>query len=93
MAELISLDEHGAIERMFLEFQALKRAGWQDGIYVPKDGTRFECVEAGSTGIHVGLWMTFGCASKTCGCVFVESGNDLWPSHPILWRPLTKAPR
>lgn len=62
---------------------ALKRLGWRDAVYCPKDGSPFDAIEAGSTGIHrchyFGEWPN--------GHYFVEEAGDLWPSRPILFRP------
>lgn len=56
--------------------------GWRDAIYCPKDGSSFEVIEAGSTGIHrahyQGEWPS--------GSWWCEDGGDLWPSRPILFR-------
>ncbi len=76
-------DEQAAIMMLFEAFQRLKDLGWQEAIYCPKDETTFEAIEAGSTGIHdcmyIGDWPT--------GSWEVIADNDLWPAHPILWRP------
>lgn len=60
----------------------LKELGWQEAIYCPKDGSAFEVIEAGSSGIHIahyeGEWPT--------GSWWVRDGGDLWPSRPVLWR-------
>lgn len=62
----------------------LKELGWSEACYCPKDGSEFEVIEAGSSGIHVahysGEWPK--------GCWWIHSDGDLWPSRPILWRPI-----
>jgi hypothetical protein len=75
-------DERAALEQMFEAWLRLKELGWREVIYSPKDGTVFDSISAGSTGIHdchyegewpEGGWWTF-------------DGGDLWPSRPILFR-------
>ncbi len=73
--------EASALVAMFNAYQALKRLGWGDIIYCPKDGTHFDAIEAGSTGIHdanyEGEWPN--------GHWWAYDG-DMWPSRPILFR-------
>lgn len=66
-------------------YQRLQELGWREAIYCPKDGTAFEAIEAGSTGIfrchYSGTWPD--------GSWWAEDGGDLRPSRPILLRPLS----
>lgn len=67
-------------------YQGLKALGWNDAMYCPKDGSRFLVIEAGSTGV-------FPCTYKgewPKGTYWTEDGGDLWPSRPILWKPMLK---
>lgn len=79
--------EADAIECMFDAFQRLKELGWKEAIYCPKDGTPFDVIEAGSTGIHdciyVGEWPD--------GHWWVLSAGDQWPSRPILFKAKSAA--
>lgn len=74
--------EQDAINLMHECFQRLKELGWNDAIYCPKDGSEFDAIEAGSTGIHRchydGEWPN--------GHWWVADDHDLWPSRPILYR-------
>ena len=74
-------DEQSAINAMFQAWLRLKEMGWRDAMYCPKDGTTFDVIEPGSTGIHPchyeGDWPT--------GSWWISDG-DLWPSRPILFR-------
>lgn len=58
--------------------------GWREAIYAPKDGTVFESISAGSTGIHLchyeGEWPE--------GSFWVHDVDDLWPGLPLLFRPM-----
>lgn len=60
----------------------LKELGWSDAIYCPKDGTLFDAIEAGSSGIHdcyyEGKWPD--------GSWWMPDEQDTWPSRPILYR-------
>lgn len=60
----------------------LRDLGWNDAIYCPKDGSVFDAIEFGSTGIqdchYSGEWPDGGW--------WAADGGDLWPSHPIMYR-------
>lgn len=71
--------EQDAINTLWSAYQRLKELDWNDAIYCPKDGSAFDVIEAGSTGIH--------------SCVYVGEWPDgMWlingddPSRPILYR-------
>lgn len=80
--------EQAAIHLFFQAWQRLKDFGWREAMYCPKDGTAFDVIEAGSTGIHdcqyQGQWPD--------GRFWVADAGDLWPSDPVLFR-LRKEPR
>lgn len=80
-------DERAAIIAMFEAHQRLIELGWKNAIYCPKDGTHFQAIEAGSTGIHdcnyQGEWPKGGW--------WVYDG-DIWPSRPVLFRLYPKEP-
>lgn len=75
-------DEQSALRMMFEAWQRLKELGWSEAIYCPKDGSEFDAIEAGSTGIHrchyEGKWPD--------GHWWIADHGDLWPSRPILYR-------
>lgn len=75
-------DERSAICAMFDAYDRLRELGWREAIYCPKDGSSFEVIEAGSTGIfrahYEGEWPK--------GSWWLEDGGDVWPSRPILHR-------
>lgn len=72
------------LKQMHDAYQGLEACGWRQIIYCPKDGTRFLAIEAGSTGVYPchyrGQWPT--------GSWWSEAHGDLWPSRPILWKPM-----
>ena len=74
--------ERDAIVALNRAYQRLREMGWNDPIYCPKDGSTFDVIEAGSTGIHPchyqGEWPK--------GSWWVSDGGDLWPSRPTLYR-------
>lgn len=74
--------EKDALSVMHLAHIRLRELGWSDAIYCPKDGSRFEVIEAGSTGVftchYSGTWPE--------GSWWIEDAGDLWPSRPILYR-------
>ena len=75
-------DEKAAISMLFDAFQRLKELGWAEAEYCPKDGSTFDVIEAGSTGIHrahyAGVWPN--------GCWWIADQGDLWPCRPVLYR-------
>jgi hypothetical protein len=75
-------DEKAALEQMFDAFDRLKKLGWKEAIYCPKDGSSFDMIEAGSTGIHSGHYA----GDWPKGSWWCEAEGDLWPSRPILFR-------
>ena len=74
-------DERTAIEAMFDAFDRLRELGWRESMYCPKDGSPFEVIEAGSTGIfrciYDGEWPT--------GSYWIQEDGGS-PSRPILFR-------
>ena len=74
--------EQSAIDMMFEAFDRLRQDfGWREAIYCPKDGSSFEVLEAGSTGIfpchYEGEWPTGS------WCIEQDGGS---PSRPVLFR-------
>lgn len=77
-------DEKSALNAMHDAYIRLRDLGWRDAIYCPKDGSAFEIIEVGSTGIfrahYSGEWPS--------GSWWAEDAGDLWPSRPALFRLL-----
>lgn len=75
-------DEDTCRKAMFDAYDRLKEFGWREAIYCPKDGTHFDAIEAGSTGIfeswYEGEWPD--------GHWYALDGGDIWPARPILFR-------
>lgn len=82
-------DEQAALREISRAMQRLRDFRWSDGIYCPKDGSEFEIIQAGSTGIFRcrydgdwpdGMWMTF-------------ADDDVYPSSrpPLMYRLLPEA--
>lgn len=74
-------DEKAALRAMQDAYTRLTELGWRDASYCPKDGSHFQAIEAGSTGIHdcsyQGEWPK--------GTWWIYDG-DIWPSRPILFK-------
>lgn len=75
-------DERAAIAVLFSAWLRLKELGWKEAEYCPKDGTPFDAIEPGSTGVHrchyEGTWPD--------GRWWTSDEHDMYPSRPILWR-------
>jgi hypothetical protein len=71
------------LDASFANHEALKRLGWRDIMYCPKDGTMFLAIEPGSAGVHncnyTGSWPD--------GSWWIYDG-DMWPAHPILFKAI-----
>lgn len=75
--------EQDALKVIARGYQRLKDLGFSDAIYCPKDGTTFQAVEPGCTGIQEncfyqgewpdGRWLSF-------------NSSDVWTSRPMLFR-------
>lgn len=80
--EALMPDEKAALRMMCDAYSRLKDFGWNDAIYCPKDGSVFDVIEAGSSGIHEasydGDWPN--------GTWWIHDEGDQWPSRPILHR-------
>lgn len=79
-------DEAAAINALFDAWQRLQDFGWRDCMYCPKDGSVFDVIEAGSTGI-------FRCTydkKPATGTFWVQDLSDLCPSHPFMFREIKK---
>lgn len=77
--------EQDAINAMYDAYSRLKELGWNDGIYMPKDGTVVDVIEVASTGIHrcaySGEWAD--------GFFNIMDDRDVYPTRsvPPLFRP------
>lgn len=80
-------EEVEALRQIADAVDTLKRLGWRDAVYCPKDGSTFLVVEAGCTTVfpcrYRGEWPK--------GSWWVQHAGDEWPSRPILFRPMRKA--
>jgi hypothetical protein len=78
--------EQDAIRLMHEAYTRLKDLGWREAMYCPKDGSTFDAVEPGSTGIHE----THYSGDWPNGGWWCFDGDDVWPSRPCLYRPTEK---
>lgn len=81
-AEQMPTETH-ALTQMNQAYLRLKELGFKDIIYCPKDGSKFEAIEAGSSVMHSecsyqGDWPN--------GSWNAWHENEAWPIHPILYR-------
>lgn len=75
-------DEQAAIRALFDAWLRLKELGWREAIYCPKDGSPFDAIEVGSTGIHECVYR----GEWPQGGWWILDENDEWPSRPVLFR-------
>ena len=74
--------DQDALRAMFNAWQRLRDLGWSEAMFCPKDGSSFDVIEAGSTGIHRAHYD----GDYPKGAFWIEDAGDLWPSTPILFR-------
>ena len=77
--------ERDALDLIQVAYSRLKSLGWNDGMYMPKDGTTVTVMQVGSTG-------TFDCyysGEWADGYFNVMDGGDVYPtqSAPPLFKP------
>lgn len=75
-------DERSAIDAMFDAYDRLRELGWREAIYCPKDGTSFDVIEPGSTGI----FPCFYSGDWPDGYFMSGEGFECGPSHPVLFK-------
>ncbi len=82
-AELMPTTQE-AVRLMFDAYDRLRKLGWSQGCYCPKDGTEFAIIQHGSTGIFTGHYQ----GEWPKGYVHCEDEV----SHPdgLLWKSIDK---
>lgn len=78
-------DVEAALNLLTQCYHRLKELGWREAMYCPKDGSLFQVIEAGSSGIHECVYH-----GEWPNGWWITGDGDMWPSHPILWRPKTR---
>ena len=81
----MTAEERAALQQHFAAIETLKSLGWRTMDTAPTDGTTILLVEPHSTGIFRGRMLDAGAAG---GAWFAEDTGDLWPSDPMLWKPV-----
>lgn len=79
--------EQDAINAMQDAYVRLTELGWRDAIYCPKDGSTFDVVTPGSTGIFP---CYYGGGEWPKGGWWIADAGDTWPAHPVLFRARAK---
>ena len=78
----LSAEIESALKAMFMAYTRLLDLGWSPAVSCPKDGTLFDAIEAGSSGIgtchYEGAWPD--------GRWWMREAGYLWSAQPILWR-------
>jgi hypothetical protein len=64
--------------------ERLKKLGWREGIYCPKDGGGFAVIQYGSTGIFAGTYV----GDWPAGDVWI--GDETCTPQSIMWKPLDR---
>lgn len=81
-AEDMPTDED-AVRALHRAWLRLKELGWREAMYAPRDGSYFDSIEAGSTGIHNTRVMMLAHEHPT---FWVDADGDSWPARPVLFR-------
>ena len=83
--------ERDAIIAMWEARQRLIELGWRDAVYCPKDGTPFQIIEAGSTGVFDAVYS----GEWPHGYIVTHDDSDSYVSKPggtILFKPIAPSP-
>lgn len=75
-------DEKAALGVLFEAYKRLEELGWSNAVYCPKDGSMFNAIEAGSTGIHTASYQ----GEWPKGSWWIHDDGDMSPSYPILYK-------
>lgn len=75
-------NEDAALRVMFAAYTRLKELGFRDIIGAPKDGSKIEIVESGSTGIHIASYT----GEWPHGSYESFDGHESWAINPCLFR-------
>lgn len=74
--------EQDAIRQLMQAQHRLRELGWNDPCYCPKDGSEFDVITRGSSGIfkcaYVGQWPN--------GSWWTSDGTDVYGGEPFLYR-------
>lgn len=81
-------DEAAALAQLHEAWTRLKELGFRESQYAPRDGKTAQVIEVGSTGIHEG----YRDEKSDSPLFWLYDNGDLWPSRPILYRPLKASP-
>lgn len=75
-------DVPAAIRALTDAYRRLEELGWGNATYCPKDGSEFEVIEPGSSGIHRCIYR----GEWPDGKWWILHDGDMSPSRPVLWR-------
>lgn len=77
-------DEQSAQRVLYMAWERLKDFGWNDPVYCPKDGTEFDVIELGSTGVFSGRYI----GEWPKGIWETMDDRDVYPSsrQPAMFR-------
>ena len=75
-------DVPAAIRAFTDAYRRLEELGWGGASYCPKDGSEFEVIEPGSSGIHRCVYR----GEWPDGHWWILHDGDMSPSRPVLWR-------
>lgn len=77
-------DEQSALRVLYMAWERLKDFGWREPMYCPKDGTTFDVIELGSTGVFTGRYV----GEWPDGMYETMDDRDVYPSSrpPAMFR-------
>ena len=75
-------DTIAALDQAATAKDRLRKLGWSEGSYCPKDGTKFALVEWGSTGVHLGHYI----GEWPTGHIYC--GDFLLRPQSVMFKPL-----
>lgn len=86
--DLTSPEEKEVLQKSRELLLSLYQLGWREISSHPKDNKPFKSLTLGS--LKASYTKYHG--SLGGGCFMVEEAGDLWPCHPLLWKPMDSKP-
>jgi len=77
-------DTQAALHHASVGMDRLRKLGWADGVYCPKDGAKFALIQWGSTGVHAGFYM----GNWPGGHIYC--GDFLVQPEAVMWKAIDK---
>lgn len=83
------MTDENAIRLLRYAYNKLVKLGFDDICFAPKDGSIFEAIEL----YHFDIRRCKYIGDEGQGRYWMSDNDNVWPAHPILWRPIKDTER